>query len=72
MKRKKTMQLTETGTGEETKDNALTTPTSISMQNSFIIKNADDTFDAYYHQMKKRKFAAGHAGLDGTMSATMP
>lgn len=33
----------------------LTTPTSISMMNSFIIKNADSSFDQYYYQMKKRK-----------------
>lgn len=33
----------------------LTTPTSISMMNSFIIKNADQSFDQYYASMKKRK-----------------
>jgi len=33
----------------------LTTPTSISMMNSFIIKNADTSFDSYYSSMKKRK-----------------
>ena len=33
----------------------LTTPTSISMMNSFIIKNADTSFDQYYTSMKKRK-----------------
>ena len=33
----------------------LTTPTSISMMNSFIIKNADTSFDQYYTTMKKRK-----------------
>jgi hypothetical protein len=27
------------------------------MASSFIIKNADSSFDAYYHQMKKRKQA---------------
>ena len=27
----------------------LASPTSMSMQNSFIIKNADDSFDTYYH-----------------------
>lgn len=32
----------------------LTTPTSISMINSFIIKNADTSFDYYYASMKKR------------------
>ena len=33
---------------EEEKESGLASPTSVSMQNSFIIKNADDTFDAYY------------------------
>ena len=38
--------------GREEKDNqesGLASPTSISMQNSFIIKNADESFDAYFH-----------------------
>lgn len=35
----------------------LTTPTSISMMNSFVIKNADQSFDHYYASMKKRKNA---------------
>ena len=38
----------------------LSSPTSISMQNTFLIKNADTSFDAYYQQMRKRK--AGHFG----------
>jgi len=33
----------------------LLTPTSISMKNTFIIKNADASFDQYAHMMKKRK-----------------
>ena len=33
----------------------LSSPTSVSMKNSFIIKNADASFDAYYGMMKKRK-----------------
>ena len=37
----------------------LTTPTSISMMNSFIIKNADTSFDHYYSSMKKRKQVQG-------------
>lgn len=36
-------------------DCKLTTPTSISMLNSFLIKNADKNFDHYYNQMRKRK-----------------
>ena len=45
------------------KESGLASPTSISMQNSFIIKNADESFDAYYTQMKKRK--QGGLGLTG-------
>lgn len=33
----------------------LLTPTSITMKNAFIIKNADSSFDHYFHLMKKRK-----------------
>ena len=33
----------------------LATPTSVSMLNSFLIKNADQSFDHYYSSMKKRK-----------------
>lgn len=33
----------------------LLTPTSISMKNAFIIKNADVSFDHYYQMMKKRR-----------------
>lgn len=46
-------------TGGEKQD-GLSSPTSISMQNTFLIKNADHSFDAYYQQMRKRK--AGHFG----------
>jgi len=38
-----------------TQKEGLSSPTSVSMQNSFIIKNADESFDVYYHSMKKRK-----------------
>ena len=41
--------------GKEPKESGLATPTSITMQTSYIIKNADDSFDAYHQQMKKRK-----------------
>jgi len=43
----------EIGKKEEAK--GLSTPTSISMKNSFIIKNADESFDTYYQTMKKKK-----------------
>jgi hypothetical protein len=32
----------------------LESPTSIQMKNSYIIKNADPSFEAYYNTMKKR------------------
>ena len=41
--------------GHDQRESGLASPTSISMQNSFIIKNADSSFDAYYQQMRKRK-----------------
>jgi hypothetical protein len=31
------------------------TPTSITMKNAFLIKNADQSFDVYFSHMKKRK-----------------
>lgn len=52
--------------GKEPKESGLATPTSITMQTSFIIKNADDSFDAYHQQMKKRKMGGG-GHLDGSM-----
>ena len=36
------------GEGKDKKESGLASPTSISMQNTFIIKNADESFDAYY------------------------
>lgn len=41
----------------------MSSPTSVTMQNSFIIKNADESFDAYYTHMRKRK----HHGMDTTI-----
>lgn len=37
------------------------------MQNSFIIKNADESFDAYYMQMRKRKNGGQLTGMDQTI-----
>ena len=37
----------------------LESPTSISMKNSYIIKNADPSFEAYYNAMKKRNKLLG-------------
>mgnify|MGYP001947528060 CR=1 FL=1 len=59
---------------KEQKESGLASPTSISMQNSFIIKNADESFEAYFQQMRKRKVGGHHATMDGTMggnSATL-
>lgn len=50
--------------GEQAKGkekDGLSSPTSISMASSFIIKNADQSFDAYYQSMKKRKAQGGLA-----------
>ena len=55
------------GEGKDEKESGLASPTSISMQNSFIIKNADESFDAYYTQMRKRK--QGMGGMDNSMGA---
>ena len=61
---------------KEKKESGLASPTSISMQNSFIIKNADDSFDAYFHQMRRRKTQVGGGSMfdqtGGNASATMP
>jgi hypothetical protein len=53
-------------------EKGLSSPTSVSMQNSFIIKNADESFDHYYQQMKRRRhlvsgFTQG-GGLDTSMA----
>ena len=40
---------------EAKEEDALSSPTSVSMKNSFIIQNADPSFDQYYSLMKKRK-----------------
>ena len=48
--------------GADKKDSGLASPTSISMQNSFIIQNADESFDAYFQTMKKRKQHGGGMG----------
>jgi hypothetical protein len=36
----------------------LESPTSVSMKNSFIIKNADPSFEAYYNSIRKKKSTA--------------
>lgn len=54
------------GSKEKKKESGLASPTSISMQNTFIIMNADESFDQYYAHMRKRK-----AGMTGTMGDSM-
>ena len=44
------------------------------MQNSFIIKNADESFEAYFQQMRRRKLGGAGNTMDHTMggqSATL-
>jgi hypothetical protein len=49
-KKAKLKHLTCTVTKNDTvkKESGLKSPTSINMQSTFIIKNADESFDAYY------------------------
>ena len=57
----------------------LSSPTSISMKNSYIIKNADPSFDAYYNSMKRRSKiqmtlnggASSLGGQDRTLTTIM-
>lgn len=56
LKRKKSpsKKLGVEGTANK-RESGLMSPTSITMQNTFIIKNADESFDAYFAQMRKRR-----------------
>lgn len=47
-KRGKSPNKAQLGEKTEKKESGLASPTSISMQNSFIIKNADESFEAYF------------------------
>jgi len=59
--------MTQDANKELEKSDELLTPTSISMKNAFIIKNADASFDHYFHMMKKRKSPhASPSKLTGT------
>ena len=60
--------------GQEDGSIELKSPTSISMKNSYIIKNADPSFDAYYNSMRKRsKFLlnGGNSIAPGTTLTTI-
>jgi len=35
--------------------NDLSTPTTENLRNTFVIKNSSESFETYYHTMKKRK-----------------
>ena len=58
---------TVTGDKGGDSEKGLSSPTSVSMQNSFIIKNADESFDHYYQQMKRRRHLV--SGFQDTMGA---
>ena len=51
-------------------DSMLTSPTSLSMKNSFLIKNSGKGFDNYYLSLKKRKIDQKSHSPD--MMATSP
>merc|ERR1712080_222280 len=44
----------KTDAAEDEKHDGLSSPISIEMKQSFIISNADDSFDTYYQSMRKR------------------
>jgi hypothetical protein len=55
MRKRKKMQSTKQDDHNQIE---LASPTSISMKNSFIIKNSDPSFEVYYKSMNKRKNAS--------------
>ena len=56
---------------EEERVVELESPTSTSMKNSFLIKNADPSFDKSYAQIKKRTMEKTHVeSFDNTISKT--
>lgn len=57
IKKKVTLKKEKEGLKDDT---GLASPTSISMQNTFIIKNADQSFDVYWQQMRKRRMGQAH------------
>lgn len=42
-------------------DSMLSSPTSLSMKNSFLIKNSGKGFDNYYNSIKRRKMGQSHS-----------
>ena len=55
------------GEQKDQKESGLASPTSVSMQTSYIIKNADESFDAYHQQMKKRQLGQNMDALGNSM-----
>ena len=45
------------------KDHKHVSPTSMQMQNTFIIQNADESFDAYWAMMRKKRATGGHGHI---------
>jgi hypothetical protein len=66
--RKKKIAITAQNEGMDEKHDGLSSPISIEMKQSFIISNADDSFDAYYQSMRKRG-KLGMTTTDPGMSA---
>lgn len=54
---------------EEKEESGLVSPTSIQMKETFIIKNADESFDAYWAQMRKKKMHGQSHGAGDTYGA---
>lgn len=63
MVRSPTKKAGDGGDTKENKESGLASPTSVTMQTSFIIKNADKSFDDYYQQMKKKKLGVNMDGM---------
>ena len=51
-------------------DSMLTSPTSLSMKNSFLIKNSGKGFDNYYNSIKRRKMGHAHSPDISSFSPT--
>jgi len=51
-------------------DSMLTSPTSLSMKNSFLIKNSGKGFENYYSSLKRRKMDKSNAVDVGGLSPT--
>jgi hypothetical protein len=52
-------------------ESMLTSPTSLSMKNSFLIKNSGKGFDTYFGHHKRRKMGASHSPDISNLSPTI-